>query len=331
MSAGENGAGITSVSQPRLLLHRQCYDDVAMPTLSPFHSLPLRAERLRRTPWLDVIRNAWLVLLGGMFIKLILPGYLGDALRPLMLLAPLLVLIAKDLSHLPDALNRTREIQRTRAWRRLPAAWVPPELVGLLRLGRAQRRGFVNWLLRRPQPQAPAGRAFSYLEQGSYRTAVAIVLFSTFVELPLDAAVMPLFVHDAAELHIIHLLMLAGSLSTLAWVFGDRWLVGAGRHVLTEEGLALRIGARTHGLVPLDEIARCERIDEPMERWLGRHSIERRSAVRASPLDKPNVVLILKPHSRVRLIHLGLERTDLSCIFVYADRPRDLIAALATN
>jgi hypothetical protein len=292
-------------------------------------SLSLQAERLRRTPWLDVIRNAWLVLLGGMALKAMLPAGLASTLRPLILIAPLLVLIAKDLSHLPDAVERTRGIVRTRAWRQLPAAWLPPELVGLIRLDGEQRRGFMNWLLRRPQPETPAGRAFSFLERGSYRTAFAIVLFSALVELPIDAAILPLLVHDPAALRVIHLLMLLASLSTLAWVLGDRWLVGAGRHLLTNEGLQLRIGARTHGLVPLDEIAGCERIDEPMANWLRRKGIERRHAVKASPLDKPNTVLILKADSRVRLTHLGVERAGLACIFLYVDRPHELINTLA--
>lgn len=300
-----------------------------MLTIFPFHILSLRAERLRRTPWLDVIRTAWLVLLGGIFIKAVLPAPLANSLRPLLLLAPLLVLVAKDLSHLPDALRRSRTAMRMRAWRQLPAAWLPPELVGLFRLDRALRRGFVDWLRRRPQPPAPAGRSFAYLEQGSYRTAVAIVLVSTFIELPLHAAVLPLFVHDAGTLHMMHLAMLAAVLSTLAWLFGDRWLVGAGHHVLTEEGLQLRVGARTHGLVPLAAIARCERIAEPAAMWLRRNGFAPGSAVRATPLDKPNLVLILAPDSGVCLTHMGVERTGLACIFVYVDRPHDLISALS--
>ncbi|MFC5549718.1 hypothetical protein [Massilia aerilata] len=113
-----------------------------------------RAERLRRTPWLDVFGAAWLVFVGGMLLMLVLPRSLVHSLRPLFLLAPLLVLIAKDLSHLPDALDRSRDALRSRAWRRLPAAWLPPELVGMLRIDRALRRGFMGWLLRRPRPDA---------------------------------------------------------------------------------------------------------------------------------------------------------------------------------
>lgn len=299
--------------------------DNAMTTLS----LALQAERLRRTPWIDVIRNAWLILLGGIALKAILPADIGNALRPLLLLAPLLVLIAKDLSHLPDALQRTRDIQRTRTWRKLPAAWLPPELVGLLQLGAAQRRGCINWLLRRPPPALPAGEAFSYLKFGAYRTGVAIVLFSIFVELPLDALVLPLFVHDPTALRVIHALMLVGSLSTLAWILGDRWHIGAGSHVLTEEGLQLRVGARAHGSIHVDAIAACERIDESVHLWLRRHGIARRDTVTVSPLDKPNTVLILKPDSRVRLTHLGVERTGLRHVFLYLDRPQDLQKSLS--
>jgi hypothetical protein len=294
--------------------------DNAMTTLS----LSLQAERLRRTPWTDVIRNAWLVLLGGMALKAMLPAGLGHALRPLLLVAPLLVLIAKDLSHLPDALQRSRGILHTRSWRKLPAAWLPPELVGLLQLGAAQRRGCINWLLRRPQPALPAGETFSYLTFGAYRTGVAIVLFSSLVELPLHAVFLPLFVHDPAALRMVHAAMLAGSLSTLAWVLGDRWHVGAGGHVLTEAGLQLRVGARAHGSIPVDAIAACERIDEPVHTWLRRRGIARRDAVTVSPLDKPNTVLILTSDSRVRLTHLGIERTGLRCVFLYLDRPQDL-------
>lgn len=48
-------------------------------------------------------------------------------------------------------------------------------------------------------------------------------------------------------------------------------------------------------------------------------------AVRASALDKPNTVLIFKPDSPVRLTRLGVERSGLRCVFLYLDRPQNLI------
>jgi hypothetical protein len=48
----------------------------------------------------------------------------------------------------------------------------------------------------------------------------------------------------------------------------------------------------------------------------------------ASPLDKPNTVLILKNDCPVRLTHWGVQREGLACVFLYVDRPDALVAAL---
>ena len=296
-----------------------------------FPAIPRFAARLRQARWTDQFLQAYLLLLGACVLRFALPDALGHALRPFLFAAPLLPLIAKDLAHFPDALARTRAAVRTCTWRALPAAWLPPELVGLIRLDRALRRGFMGWLLRRPRPAQPAGRAFTYLERGSYRTACAILLVSCLLELPIDAVIVHLAAADPVERLTIHLLMLAGALSSIAYMLGDRWLIGPGEHVLTGQGLELRIGARTEGTIPLEAIAACERLDEPAAAWLRRHGVNPRQAVRASPFDKPNAVLRLKPDNKVLLNHMGVARSDVSCIFLYLDRPQDLIQVLAPH
>lgn len=287
------------------------------------------AARLRHASWLDQIKCAYLIMLGGIFVLFCLPSSIKHLLRPLLPLAALLPIVAKDLAHLPDAAMRLRHALAGRRWHAIPAALLPPELLGLVRLDRAIRAGFMGWLLRRPRPSLPPGRAFTYLEQGAYRSGFAFLLFCCVVEMPLDAAIMPLLVHDAAERKVIHLLMLASSVSSLVWALGDRWLIGAGRHVLTRDGLLLQIGARTSGLVAAQAIVRCERLEEPVAQWCRRHGVDPRATVNASPLDKPNTVLICKPDSPVRLTHLGMERSGLACVFLYIDRPDDLVQALA--
>jgi len=284
--------------------------------------------RLRRTPWTIVIRNAWLTFLSLAVVLPLLPAWLHHALKPLLFAAPLVLLAAKDLAHLPDALERTRAALAQGRWRSLPAAWLPPEVVGLARLDHALRRGFMQWLLRKPRPAAPGGEAFGYLERGAYRTGVAIALFSIFVEVPLDAAVVPLLVKDPVVRPLLHMLMFASCLSGVVWVMGDRWLVGEGQHVLDEAGLHVRIGARTAGVIPRDAIAACERLDEPAAAWCRRHGIAPLAALVASPLDKPNTVLILKENRPVCLTHWGLQRDGLACVFLYVDRPDALAAAL---
>jgi hypothetical protein len=289
---------------------------------------PAFPRRLRRTPWTTVIRNAWLTLLSLAIVLAVLPAWLAHALRPLLLTVPLAMCVAKDLSHLPDALARTRTALAQRRWRSLVAAWLPPEFVGLVRLDGALRRGFGHWLLRTPQPAAPAGETFGYLGQGAYRTGIAIGLFCIFVEIPLDAAVVPLLVNDPGAARTLHVLMLVSCLSSLVWLLGDRWHVGAGVHVLDGAALHLRVGARTTGSIPREAIAACERVNEGTPAWCRRHRIAPADALVASPLDKPNTVLILKDDCPVRLTHWGVQREGLACVFLYVDRPDALAAAL---
>lgn len=284
--------------------------------------------RLRRTPWTIVLRNAWLTFLSLAVVLPLLPAWLRHALKPLLFVAPLAMLSAKDLVHVPDALARTRAALAQGRWRSLPAAWLPPEVVGLIRLDDALRCGFMRWLLRKPRPAAPAGAAFGYLERGAYRTGVAIALISVCVEVPLDAAIVPLLIKDSGSRQVLHMLMVASCLSGFVWIMGDRWLVGAGQHVLDEEGLHVRIGARTTGVIPRDAIAACERLDEPAAAWCRRHGSAPHTALVASPLDKPNTVLILNENRPVRLTHWGVQRDGLACVFLYVDRPDALAAAL---
>jgi hypothetical protein len=299
----------------------------------PIASFAVFARRLRYLSWREVFECAWIALICVILLKLAMPTAANALLRPLVLAVPLSIIAAKYLSHLPDALARTRAALTVRDWPGTSLAWLPPELVGLLRLGRAQWRGFACWLLRRPQSALPAGQSLTYLERGAYRTAFVIILLATLFELPLHALVLPLFLHDAASVTLLYVTLLcvllpAGVLGTLIWVLGDRWLVGPGCHVLDADGLVLRVGARTHGAIPWQAIRACERIAEPATAWCRRHGIHRRDTLLVSPLDKPNTILILNHHSAVRLTHLGAERTALRAVFLYLDRPQVLIERL---
>lgn len=77
-------------------------------SLAPSSFLAMRAESLRRRGWGRASGNAWLTLMACAGLKVLLPASLRDVLRPLLAVAPLLPLMAKDLAHLPDALARSR-------------------------------------------------------------------------------------------------------------------------------------------------------------------------------------------------------------------------------
>lgn len=103
-------------------------------------------------------------------------------------------------------------------------------------------RGFLSWITRRNPPVRPDGVKLTYLERGAYSTAIAIALFSVFVDIPINTlivSVLPMI--DPEQRSIFHLVFGLGAAYSLMWVLGDRWQVRGGCHVLTSTELDLQV------------------------------------------------------------------------------------------
>ena len=288
------------------------------------------ARRLDDTPWLTVLGYAYASLITLVILMWLLPAQWRASIKGLELVLPLTLLIAKDLSQIPDAGARLRALRREGAgWLSYPVACLPPGLVGLMRLGREQRRGFLCWLRRESPPPRPAGLRLSYHEQGAYSTLIAIALVSVLGEMPLNAAILPLLVKDAATVQAIHLVLALGGAASLAWLLGDRWRVRGGYHVLTDTHLDLEVGARASARIPRSAIVEVQALRQPVGEWRRAHPFLHREAVNITPFDKPNLVLRLRDDPSCTIRHHGLDRTGVRLVFLYLDRPERLAAALA--
>lgn len=189
--------------------------------------------------------------------------------------------------------------------------------------------GCLGRLRRQPMPCAlPDGVALGYLERGAYGTATAVVFVSLLLELPVHVLLLNLFVKDADKLVLLHALGAAAVLYTLAWLLGDRWHIGAGRHVLTDDALHLRVGARAEGVLPLAAIARMEPVRLPVPIWRRRHGVEGTDMLLVTPFDKPNFVLVLTDDARVDIVHWQVKKRLPRYVFMYLDRPELLAARL---
>lgn len=290
------------------------------------HSIHSAAFSLRRTSWLQLAGYAYLGIFILLLVRLAAPEAMAPALRKLALLLPLGLLAAKDLAHLPDALQRLRSAS---GWHGRILALLPPELIGMVRLDRLMWSGFLQWVRRRTSAPQPAGVALSYLQRGSYGTAIACAMVSVFLELPLDFAILHLFVDDPDTRLLIRVVGGIGALYTLAWVLGDRWHVAEGSHVLADDVLHLRVGVRTRGSIPLSAIERVETVGEAPERWRRRHGIHSADTITVTPFDKPNCVLVLQPDAGITLLHWQVRRAAPRYILLYLDRPELLASAVA--
>lgn len=280
------------------------------------------ASTLRVTPWRDLAGWGLAVLFLVSLVKMLAPDATRPFLRSASLALPLL-LMAKDIAHAPDAWRRLRAAQAARApWHVRVAALLPPELVGMLRLDRLLWIGCWYWLRRQPGLRAlPEGVGLGYLERGAYGTATAVVFVSLLLELPVHVLLLNLFIEDADHLAVLHTLGAAAVLYTLAWVLGDRWHLGAGRHVMTDDALHLRVGVRVDGVLPLAAIARLETVDAPLPAWRRRHGVARRDTLLVTPFDQPNCVLVLGEDAEVDILHWQVKKRLPRHVFLYLDRP----------
>lgn len=285
---------------------------------------------LRTTSWRDLAGWGLASLFAVSIIKNLAPDAAKPFLRSAGLALPLLLLMAKDLAHAPDAWRRLRGAHAARApWHAHVAALLPPELVGMLRLDRLLWIGCWRRLRRQSAPHPlPDGVGLGYLERGAYGTATAVVFVSLLLELPVHVLLLNLFIEDADKLLMLHALGAAAVLYTLVWVLGDRWHIGAGRHVMTDDALHLRVGARVDGVLPLAAIARLETVDAPLPAWRRRHGVARRDTLLVTPFDQPNCVLVLDDDARVDILHWQVHKRLPRYVLLYLDRPELLAARL---
>lgn len=287
-------------------------------------------RQLNDTSWLTVLGYAWAVFMTGAMLLAVIPVGWRAPVKALGLALPLMLLVAKDLASIPDVAGRLRALRLHGAgWGHRLTACLPPGLIGLARLERAIWRGFFGWLRRQPKPARPPGMALTFHERGAYSAAIAYGLFSVIVELPLGAAMLPLFLDDTATVRMLHLVLAAGSIYTLVWLLGDRWLVRGGYHVLTSTHLDLQVGARASVCIALDAIEDAQPLRQPLTEWRRAHPFRDPDAVNITPFDKPNMVLRLRFDAGCTIMHHGLERTGVRYVFLYLDRPERLITALA--
>jgi len=283
---------------------------------------------LRATTWRELAGLAIGALLLASIAKTLAP----EAVKPLVhhagLALPLLLLMAKDIAHAPQAWQRLRSAHAARApWHAHLTALLPPELPGLFKLDRLLWLGCLRRVQGKLAPATlPDGVALTYLERGAYNTARAVVFVALLLELPTHALLLHLFIKDPDALLVIHVLGAIAVLYTLAWVLGDRWHIGAGNHVMTEEALHLRVGVRVEGTLPLAAIARAEPVDLLLPAWRHRHGVARRNTLVVTPFDKPNCVLVLHQHAQVDILLHQVTTRLPQYVFLYLDRPALLAA-----
>jgi hypothetical protein len=208
---------------------------------------------------------------------------------------------------------------------RLAVFMVPAEAIGMVRLLLITIDGCIAWATRRPFPKRPDGQRFDDRREGFYDAMFFLNAVPFVVELPLSILFLS-GVHNPW----MHVGVHSAELLLLVLLLGDRWLVRAGGHVLTDTALDLCAGARAAARLPLDAIVGAERLDKKTSyaEWRRGHGARRAETGLVSILDGANVVITLRPDLQLRWRHLQVERPMPRHLFVYVDDPAVLVAAI---
>ena len=204
----------------------------------------------------------------------------------------------------------------------------PAELVGVLRLLAMTLAAGVLWLLRRPVPRLPPGLLLEDRRKGFYNAFFAMNVVGAITEIPLSFLILPGMVPEEGMRIAVHFLEVLLNLAIL----GDRWLVDAGGHILTESRLLLRAGLRASADLPISEVLEIDVVPKSMSlaAWSRSRGLDPWDAGVISVIDGPNVALRLVSGPLKTWTRLQAVRARPSCLFVYVDDPAALVRMVTT-
>jgi hypothetical protein len=289
----------------------------------------------RSRSWLA--ETSWSYLLGlGFFIvasSLILtigaaPGSGRAAIFTLGVRLVQLIIAAKMLSQYRGHVRLREAAARRAPWTERLAALIPLPLIAWVRLDRANLRACLAWLARRPYASRPPGHSFGLLKKSGYGTVVLILLIGIFGELPMHATIVSAMVKDPALQHRVQLILLGLALYSLFWVVGDRRAMLGSSYVVSDAALDILVGNRFSAVIPFEAIARCEALNEGESEWRKRHAVSADATLVATPADVPNVMIAIDQAANVTVVSWQLERPAPTYLFLFADEPTQLVAAL---
>lgn len=205
---------------------------------------------------------------------------------------------------------------------------VPAELVGVVRLLAMTLGAGVLWLLRRPVPQRLNGLLSEDRRKGFYNALFAMNVVGAITEIPLSILILPGLVPEEGVRIAVHCLEVLLNLAIL----GDRWLVDAGGHILTESHLLLRAGLRASAEVSISDVLEIDVVPKSMSlaTWSRSRGLDPRDAGVISVLDGPNVALRLVSGPWKTWTRLQAERARPSCLFLYVDDPATLVRTVTS-
>lgn len=208
-------------------------------------------------------------------------------------------------------------------------ALLPPIIPAFFKLQIDIFSGFFAFLRRQKSPvDSLHGSAFSYLLNGQYNTFITIIFLSTIVDIPFAAFMVNVFEKDPDTRIIIHCTILLLTIYTLIAVLSDRWRLRACHHVVGDQYLHLRLGFRFSADIPFEQINKITMLNDSKRIWCAKNKISFLDEFTVSPIDQPQILIEMKPHSLVKMESLKMLQDVPRFLFLYVDKPQALIGVI---
>ena len=287
-------------------------------------------QRLARIRWSSIAGAAFFAAFILALSRFWVPEEIRQWVKVILLIVVAAVLVCRYSVGFQGGIARFQASRASsRGWIWSAMSIQPVEVFGAQRFVATLVLGFLRQLAGRAAPEPPHGEAFRYWRTSTYPAAAVVLAICLVIELPVGALLMKGLGMAEAKRELLHEALLV--LTT--WVFvlgiGDRYWLKAGAHVLDAAHLHLQLGARVRGAVPLRLVAGA--LVQP-RRAKGRSSLGKERILEVSPLDSPNLRLLLAPEALSNVRVRGAPVPDpVEVLDLRVDEPERLLAALAAR
>lgn len=293
-------------------------------------------QQNRKYNWQKIFGLALLMHVCGTIIRWTAPDLLSKDQVWLLASAVLILKLCLDIPK-----NARQYIQARREGASLMQALlhlVPQEVIGMFRLERATQRAFILFLCRKNiDSNTIPGVKFGFYQTSQYATIFIIVMICCATEVPLSYLLMGALVKDPAAAQYTHWALLATVFYSIILLLGDRYLLKSSHHLVGSDEIHLRVGARFFAQIPKAAVKQAalinstKELSEAKSKWLQRNGFDPEETVIGTPIDTPNVALIIEHSASVKIEKYCVPRHGVRNVLIYVDDPAAFIQSIGKS
>ncbi len=172
------------------------------------------------------------------------------------------------------------------------------------------------------------GLRFKFSSAPLYNKIQRSLFSGLFFEVAMTFVLIHIFVENADVRLVLHCVLVFFSLYAFCWLLSDKKYVNESFHVLNKDILHIHMAFRVVGEIPLHAIECIYLLQSnSLNDIYKKHVVLKEDFIGITPLDKPNLLLIFKQKSNVKLSVFSNLKLVARGVKIYVDDPEKLKAS----